>query len=246
MIDFHSHILPGIDDGSKNTDMTREMLKIEKDQGVSEIIATPHFYAFEMSIGQFIRRREHAFQKVKKRIYEKEGSWYPPITCGAEVYYFPGMGKSDLYPLCIRGTDLLLLEMPFVQWTREMYNDILYIIRRQGLTIILAHVERFYQFQKNKDIWNKIIELPVILQFNAECFKSFTKRRLAMKYIRSDFPVLLGSDCHNITGRRPNLSEGRIILRKKLGEQVLEDIDLFGERLLRDHGIEKEKKIEIS
>lgn len=246
MIDFHTHILPGIDDGSKNMDMTRTMLYLEKEQGVNEIIATPHFYASEMSVGHFVRRRNHSLNKVIKRIYEKEDTRLPAITCGAEVYYFPGMGKSDLFPLCIEGTDLILLEMPFAQWTKDVYNDINRIIRYQRLTVILAHVERFYKFQRNKDIWNNIFELPVIAQFNAGCFKSFSKRRLAARFIKSGYPVVLGSDCHNVSGRYPNLAEGRSVLGKKLGDQILDDIDLFGERLLRDHGIEKEKKIGIS
>lgn len=247
MIDFHSHILPGIDDGSKNIDMTRSMLCLEAEQGVDRVIATPHFYASEVSMEHFIHRRKRAYDKVMHGIYEnadKASHKLPAIRCGAEVYYFPGMGRADLSSLCIEGTDILLLEMPFAQWSGEVFEDVERLIRRQRLTVILAHVERYYQFQKRKDVWKRVFELPLIAQFNAGCLLSFGRRRLAIKFIRSGFPVLLGSDCHNLSGRRPNLAEGRDVLKKKLGEEVLNDIDSLGERILRVHQIEKidEKK----
>ena len=55
MIDFHSHILPGIDDGSKNTQMSLAMIEEEKKQGVHTIVATPHFYADEDSVERFLK-----------------------------------------------------------------------------------------------------------------------------------------------------------------------------------------------
>lgn len=237
MIDFHTHILPGIDDGSQNISMTKSMIYLEKVQGIDRIIATPHFYAYEASVDWFISHRDHALEKVRQRVYEPEEAELPVILPGAEVYYFPGMGRADLSSLCIGGTDLLLVEMPFSQWTKSIYEDLERIVRRQRLTVVLVHVERYYQFQKNKDIWKRVFELPVIVQFNAGSLMSFTRRRLIMRFIQSGYPVVLGSDCHNTTDRPPNLEEGRRVLRKKLGDDVLKDIDQLGERLLRDHAI---------
>lgn len=244
MIDFHSHILPGIDDGSKDIGMSKSMLYMEAEQGVDRIIATPHFYASEVSMEHFIHRRDQAFNKVMQHIYGAADDMHfklPEIICGAEVYYFPGMGRADLSPLCFEGTDLLLLEMPFAQWTMDVYEDVERIIRKQKIKIIMAHVERFYQFQKKKDVWKRVFDLPLIAQFNAGCLTSFGRRKMAIRFIRSGYPVLLGSDCHNISGRRPNLAEGRNVLKKKLGEDVLKDIDLLGERLLRADDIDEKK-----
>ena len=97
MTDFHTHILPGIDDGSKDMDMTEQMLEAEMQQGVSHIFATPHFYAHRRSVDSFLDRRSAAMDKVRKLLESRPE--LPRVTAGAEVYYFPGMGAADQLPL---------------------------------------------------------------------------------------------------------------------------------------------------
>lgn len=236
VIDFHTHILPGIDDGSRDIQTTKEMLDMEREQEVTKIIATPHFYASQMSKDQFLRHRDGSWNRVRDRLYKDEQA-YPPIRLGAEVYYFRDMGRSDLDDLCIEGTRLLLLEMPFAQWTKGILKDVTDLIRRQELKVIIAHVERFYPYQKDKRIWDEVFRLPLVAQFNAGCLDSWTRRRLPLRFIKSGYPVLLGSDCHNTQSRKPNLREGRRILEKKLGPACLKDIDDLGERLLKDYSL---------
>ena len=67
MIDFHTHVLPNIDDGSRSMDMSLAMLAEEYAQGVTEVVATPHFYAQDMSMEDFLERRDSALAKVKKK-----------------------------------------------------------------------------------------------------------------------------------------------------------------------------------
>lgn len=239
MIDFHTHILPGIDDGSRDTAMTKTMLHMEKKQGVNHIVATPHFYASRASIDRFLEKRTRAYDKVCQRIYEEEKD-LPDLRLGAEVYYFPGMGRADLSSLCIEGTNLILVEMPFAQWTNEMAEEISRIIKGQNLKVILAHLERFYRFQKKKDAWNRILAMPVIIQINAECMEGFFNRRFATSVIKGGAPVILGSDCHNTSTRPPNLDRGYELLQKKLGADACKDIQALGERLLIKYALEDE------
>ena len=131
MIDFHSHILPGIDDGSQTVNETVEMLRMEKQQGCVKVIATPHFYADYDSAGRFLDKRAEALHKVQA-LREQE-DWMPEIQAGAEVYFFSGIGRADILPrLCVEGTSLLLLEMPFAQWTRDMAREVQDIIKKQA------------------------------------------------------------------------------------------------------------------
>ena len=65
MIDFHTHVLPGIDDGSSDLTMSAGMIREECSQGTRVIVATPHFYADRMSIDRFLARRDEAFQQVE-------------------------------------------------------------------------------------------------------------------------------------------------------------------------------------
>lgn len=234
MIDFHTHILPGIDDGSRCIEQTVEMLQEQQRQGVKKILATPHFYADRESIQTFLHRREESYKKVKKKI--KADGNMPSIQLAAEVYYFPGIGKAKLLPeLCVEGTNILLLEMPFMQWDKEIYEDVEYIIRKQGLFVILAHVERYYEFQKNKDIWKQVFELPIVPQINAGSFLKWNKRRFGLKLLKEREDVILGSDCHNLESRPPNLLQGREVIRRKLGDERLHQIDFMGERILGEH-----------
>ena len=83
MTDFHSHILPGIDDGSKDVQMSEQMLKLEAESGITTIVATPHFYLSEQGVEKFAAKREAAFEKLKP-VAERMGI---EIVKGAEVLY---------------------------------------------------------------------------------------------------------------------------------------------------------------
>ena len=238
MIDFHTHILPGIDDGSRDMDMTIRMFEAERDQGVSHICATPHFYAHRRSIEYFLERRNRAVEAVRQELQNRPD--LPRITPGAEVLYFTGIERAEQLPqLCLEGTNLLLLEMPFGPWNNEMAKAVEYIIQRRGLHVVLAHVERYERFQKDKDAWNRILALPLTIQLNGESFidaGSFLRpnkeHKLSLRLLAEHENIILGSDCHNLSDRMPNLAKARAVIEKKLGSERLENIDRNTETLL--------------
>ena len=238
LIDFHTHILPGIDDGSKDIDMTEQMLRIEREMGVSHIYATPHFYAHRRSIDSFLERRSRALSKL--RALPGYGDSLPAVTPGAEVYYFSGMGKAkQLDELCIEDTDILLLELPFAQWHSDVLRDVEDIMHRRGLRIVLAHLERYAAFQKDSYVWDSIVDMPLTIQLNCEdfidsgsLFRRNHRHKLSFDLLASHDNIIIGSDCHNLTDRRPNLAEARGIIEKKAGAERLAQIDEYTERLL--------------
>ena len=135
MIDFHSHILPAIDDGSRDVEETKQLLHEEMNQGVTSIIATPHFYADRFSVERFLEERQKAFQTVLEDTQIRQQG-RPSLCVGAEVYFFPGMGRAEkLRSLCIEGTDVILIEMPFVQWTEGVLREISEVIHKQKLQV---------------------------------------------------------------------------------------------------------------
>lgn len=69
VIDFHSHILPGIDDGSKNVQMSLEMLGRASEQGVDVMLATSHFYASRHRIEDFLEKRQRAYERLAEAVY---------------------------------------------------------------------------------------------------------------------------------------------------------------------------------
>jgi protein-tyrosine phosphatase len=239
MIDLHTHILPGIDDGSRDVGESAKLIEAEKGDGVTTIVATPHFYAQRISVSRFLERRQGAFDSLKKAEEEKNG--IPCILQGAEVYYFPGIGRADQIPmLTIEGTKTLLLEMPFSQWNDEVCRDVEDLIQKQGLRIVLAHTERYVRFQKDKKCWNRIMDMDVLIQLNAESilrkntlFGPDKGKRFCLDYIRDHDDFLLGSDCHNLTDRKPNLREARDAIRALYGEGKLTSSDLLAKEVIQ-------------
>lgn len=234
MIDFHTHILPNMDDGSQSLEQAREMIKREQAEGIQDIIATPHFYADRVGMDSFLLYREKSMQAVQKMMEKEMWERPPRIYGGAEVYYFPGIGRaSEISKLCVEGTSLLLLELPFSQWDQGVYQDVAQLAEEQELTVIVAHIERYFGFQKKKDIWDAVFELPVYAQMNAGAFLTWKERMTSMKLLKKGYRLLLGSDCHDLDRRPPNLAAGREVIRKKAGESFLEEIDQNGREIMR-------------
>lgn len=224
-IDFHTHLLPAVDDGSQSVAESKALLEALRLQGVDLAVATPHFYSNKASLDDFLRQRSRAYEQLSAET--------PKLLLGAEVSFFRGIGKADrLVELCIAGTDALLLEMPFSQWSRNEVAQLHQILSR-GITPILAHIERYLSFQKDLSALNEIINLPVFLQVDTEALLQRKTRKFVFKLIDQGFPVLLGTDCHNMKKRSPDMEAGREVLLRKFGPDCLEKIDTLGAQLLK-------------
>lgn len=228
VIDFHSHVLPGIDDGSRSEDMSRRMLRISARQGVEVMAATPHFYGDRDTIEKFLKRRESAWEKALP-LAEEAGI---ELLAGAEVAYFDNMSQAaGIEELTLAGTEILLVEMPFRAWSRREIQELDRLLR-EGYRLVLAHLERYLGFQNDKGILEAIYERPILVQLNAESLFGFWNGQKALKLFKEGRAHLLGSDCHNLTSRPPDLAEGRAVIEKKMGAGKLAEIDELGRRLL--------------
>lgn len=229
MIDFHSHILPGIDDGSRSLETSLEMLRLSRKQGVDCIVATPHFYAMKDRTQEFFERRGTAYQAVFEKINTDE---YPRIVLGAEVAYFEGVSEAEaIDDFTIGDTNWLLLELPFSKWNRRIYEELERLTEDRNIHIILAHLERYFPIEEKKDI-QRILDFPVTVQINAGSLLDWKKRSKIVKMFKHNKAHLLGSDCHGMHHRPPNLLQGRDMLEKKAGREVLDRIDALGEKIL--------------
>lgn len=228
MIDWHCHILPGMDDGSKDTDESLAMLQMLGQQGVDTVIATPHFYANDESVEDFLRRRRESYEALRSIPSDK----LPNILLGAEVRYYPGIGRlSELNRLCVENSRLLLLEMPMEKWTAYTARELVEIANAKGLRLILAHIERYLSVQ-NSEIWNKLYDAGIIMQVNTRFFTEFSTRRKAFSLLQNGGIHLIGSDSHNLKYRPPRLEKAYDMLRKKFGDDFVSQFTEYGEALL--------------
>jgi protein-tyrosine phosphatase len=116
MVDFHSHILPGIDDGSDCVDTSLKMLALEKAQGITHVVATPHFYPNRDNPAAFLARRAKAMEALAARMTPE----LPQVIPGAEVAFFRGMSQSEaLVDLTLGKSKFLLVELPPAPWPEE-------------------------------------------------------------------------------------------------------------------------------
>ncbi|MCD7830006.1 MAG: capsular polysaccharide biosynthesis protein [Clostridiales bacterium] len=231
MIDFHSHILPAIDDGSSSVEESVEMLRLAYRGGTRTMMATSHFYAQREAPEDFLERRGAAWAKLAPALPED----VPEITLGAEVYFYAGISETDCLPrLCAEGSNLLLLEMPFQRWSERTTAEAISIAQDRGLTVLLAHIDRYLDFQ-TPDVWDTLEENGIRFQVNASAFlDSWRTRRRAYKLLREGKISALGSDCHNMRGRKPNLDAALAAIEKKMGREAVCMIEERAEHLFTD------------
>lgn len=229
--DFHSHILPAIDDGSRSVEESLAMLRMEALHGIRRVVATPHFYPRQNSPAEFLERRAEAARALFEAMTQEPP--LPEVHLGAEVYFFPGISDCDqLRELTIDKNSYILIEMPLSPWTDRMYRELQDIHYKQGLMPIVAHVDRYIRPFKTYDIPNRLAELPVLVQANASFFRDRFTRPMAMRMLRGGQIHLLGSDCHNLTSRAPNLDQAIRLIQKQLGQEALQWIQSNADEVL--------------
>lgn len=202
MIDFHTHILPKVDDGSDSIEESIRLLRMEQKMGVDTVILTPHFYASQNDPEKFLERRARSAEVLRMAAERFEG--LPRFLLGAEVQYFEGISYVDsIADLCIEGTDVLLLEMPFQHWDSRTVKTVLDMNQSGRYRLVLAHVERYLADQNAKDV-QMLLDSGVQMQVNASFFDGWFKSRRALSMLKKDKIHLIGTDCHNTSVRKPN------------------------------------------
>lgn len=228
MIDWHCHVLPKMDDGSRSVEESLKLIEMQQAQGVETIVATPHFYANDESVEAFLQRRKASFDLLKQSLPENS----PKIILGAEVRYYHGISKfKDLKALRAEGSEVLLLEMPFSKWTEYMVRELTEISLMGDVKLVLAHIERYLSLQ-SRELWDYILGSEIFTQVNAGFFASSLTRRRAISMLRRGEIHFLGSDCHNLTSRYPKLDKAQDVIKKKFGESFINQMNEYGESVL--------------
>lgn len=236
MIDFHTHILPGIDDGSHSVEESLEMLRLEMSQGVDTIFLTPHFYAQEQYPEQFLKRRERAMEQLQNAIPYDEA--VPNFVLGAEVMYYPGMSKWEQLPrLALGQTGYILIEMPGNRVPGGAMRELEEIYMQRNLIPILAHVERYFQPLRIRELMDQLEDLPVLLQLNGTYLIDRHTRKHAISLLKQGRVQLIGSDCHSLDWRKPCMDNVRKILDESLDDRTLQTLSMVGQIVLRGDNI---------
>ena len=213
MIDMHCHILPVIDDGAKTVEESISMLKESFSQGVNICVATSHCKLRTAdALDNFIEKRNLAHQTLCDAAKDIQ---IPRIYLGAEVFLdndiskYPGVEK-----LCIEGTNCILVEFG-INVAESVYSEWLYNLTMKGLTPIIAHVDRY---AKRNELIAEFDGLNIIYQVNNSAVTGLFGSGFIKKL--SDYPVVMGSDMHNMTTRPCDMKKGYDKLKKKIPDGV--------------------------
>ena len=229
MQDFHCHVLPSIDDGAEDIAECERILKMLTEQGVTQVVATPHFRADTMSLTRFLEKRTAVLGEVLEATRNKN---YPSIIPGAEVYLTRGLhAYGGLDKLCIEGTKFILIEPPFEVWQDWVYETVYKIIVKRGLIPIIAHAERYVDIMSFERVM-RLLSMNVYVQVNADSYLNFTHRRFIKRLIKNHKVHLIGTDAHNSTNRRPRMSECLRKMESNFGRGFIDYIKSVSESVL--------------
>ncbi|MCM1333679.1 MAG: hypothetical protein NC084_06110 [Bacteroides sp.] len=226
-IDFHSHILPKMDDGSSGTKESLAMLKILADSGVDTVVLTSHFYRREEGIASFLARRKAAFERLSEAAKESLPAC-PRLLLGAEVYFYPSLSSDpDFHELCMEGTDYILLELPFERFHDNFYGNYSAFMNRCEQKILLAHIERYLSFGNTPDDFRRLIGYGnTVCQMNCGSIAEagMFERKKLLGLLESGIVSVLGTDAHNLSARPPLYDKAENVIMKKCGRPVFDRI----------------------
>jgi len=232
MLDFHSHILPAMDDGATDVGVSLDLLRRTKEQGVDGIVASSHFYPENEEPDAFLKRRKEA-ATVLLRAMRDEKRPLPEVYLGAEVAYYPGIGRSlSIRRLAVAGTQTILVEMPFSRWNPSVLDDLMNLKKTVGLNPVLAHIER-YPAYRDPALLTHLSDNGIGIQSNASNFTGFFTRGRALRLLSLGLITFLGSDCHNLTTRTQAIGDALSVIEKKFGGEALDDLEDNAKRYLR-------------
>jgi len=217
-----------MDDGSSSLEESTALLQMLSQQGADIVFATSHFYANHESVAEFLNRRQKAFEILKSQLPEN----MPEIRLGAEVRYYEGISRLEkLDSLCIQGTKLLLLEMSASHWSEYTVRELASMAGSGKVLIVLVHIERYFDYQ-SKETWKRLADSGILMQVNASAIVDRRSKRKTLSLIKKNLVHFIGSDCHDLSHRPPELKEAFEIIEKKFGSEYVNAMTEFGKRFI--------------
>ena len=229
MIDLHSHIIFGVDDGPKTLEESEQLLIEAYHQGVRTIVATSH-----RRIGMF-ETLEEKIQINFRQVKELAKEIAPDLTIlyGAEVYYSNEMLEKlkDGEVPCVNETSYVLIEFSRSTSFWEIRNALKNLLML-GLIPIVAHIERYQALENNEKYLKEIISMGCYTQVNSSNIlkpKFFNDKNRVLKkrvkyFLERDLVHFIASDMHNLSKRPPYMKDAYEIISKKYGEKKAREL----------------------
>lgn len=215
MFDIHSHILFGVDDGAKTLNDSIALLKAMKNQGITHVMATPHFYPQDTDIDDFFSAVNTSYAQLKSATEKMK---LPKIYLGCELLYFSGIGQSEsVSRLCLNKSNYLLLELTDNVIGENLFTDLSALMNQYGIIPLIAHIERYCKAKNYKKLLAFVVANKLPVQVNASSLLMKFFRKYINKLIKHNIPIILGTDAHSLDTRPPMMTEALRYIEKKYG-----------------------------
>ena len=240
MIDFHTHILPNIDDGSRSIEETFNLIKEAKNVGFEAIISTSHY--MEKYYETNAPEREVWINAIYENLQAKNIDIN--LYLGNEIYLSENIIKllEEGKASTINDTSYVLFEMPLNAEPMNLY-DVIYEMMQYKLVPILAHPERYSFVQKEPELIYDLIEKGVLMQANFGSILGIYGEKtqiIIRKFLESNMIHFLGTDVHRQNSIYPRVPEALEEITKIIGNEKMKELTEINPRLVLHN-----KKIEI-
>lgn len=222
LVETHCHITPGIDDGAKDIETSLKMIERLKQQGAKKIVLTPHYYSDTISLDDFLRRRDKAFNALLSAL--PPGS--PTLIPAAEVYISDYLfNNENLDELKIGNSQYILIEHPFSSsFSEKTYDRLMNLYCDYGARPVLAHIERYPALMESTEKLESYLDMGCITQVNISSFADSPRKikKHLLKLLDGGYIYLIGSDAHNLDTRPPEYEAGVNEILKKCTPDTLD------------------------
>lgn len=232
LYDMHSHILPDFDDGAKDVKVSLELIDRLKKQGIRNICLTPHFYTNEISLEEYLIKRQKKFDAFLPYIPNGVN-----VVLGCEVYITDYLfNNSDLSGITYGNSRYILTEFPYKSTFMDSTMQKLYmLIQNHGLIPVIPHVERYSNLIDHPDKIADLKDIGVVIQTNISNYTksaSFFKKRKMLKLIDRGLIDIIGSDTHSLTHNPPDcFKEALLTIADKCGTRAVKHMMANAEKI---------------
>ena len=233
IMDIHTHILPGVDDGAGNMEEALALLRLASDDGTQAILLTPHYRPPHKANPQILQVAANALREAARQENLKIR-----LLLGQEVRYqseFPQKHKEGLF-LPMAKSRYMLLEFSTIAFNNQILAGVRDCLAC-GYIPILAHAERYDALRCDSDLLEQVLRLGARIQLNADSVMGktgFRVKRFCHRLLKAEKVHFIASDAHDLRLRPPTLSKCYARVSKKYGEKYARRLFWQNPRALAD------------
>ena len=231
MIDFHTHIIPNIDDGSRNIEETFNLIQEAKEAGFEGIVLTSHY--IENYYETAVKERDVWVNVISENLKNK--GLDIDLYLANEIYMSDNImnllieGKAST----INNSSYVLFEMPLNAEPMNLY-DVIYSLQENKLIPVLAHPERYRFVQKEPELITDLIEKGVLMQANYGSILGQYGQKAQItvrKFLEANMIHFLGSDVHRKNTIYKRIPRALDAISEIIGEEKLEELTTINPKL---------------